>query len=296
MAELSRHQRGIEPAGFSDRPQCLGKIESAGCFPVFKRPGQSRGGLQKAIADRGGITKIRCLAARQDPKSKIALTLTENDSHQPPVNWKYEIVISQQTRGQRLPILSSEQVWKNGQCILERPNTEDRADPPQLTQTYLEQINTNQSFREIPFFFQSIDYIHLIPQLIRDQSNSNHNSISSSDAYGRGFLERLMHTKEKKRQARLSRIGKALKFAVPQLGDLKAELDAAGHPHLLAKYEHWRPDGAWQNEGDFSDGTIRLIGIFWTLLDNEAPLLLEEPELSLNPAIVKHLVDCPSEI
>ena len=32
-----------------------------------------------------------------------------------------------------------------------------------------------------------------------------------------------------------------------------------------------------------------LIGLFWTLLDGDAPLLLEEPELSLHTAIVKKL-------
>ena len=40
---------------------------------------------------------------------------------------------------------------------------------------------------------------------------------------------------------------------------------------------------------EFSDGTLRLIGLFWTLLDGDAPLLLEEPELSLHTAIVKKL-------
>jgi predicted ATPase len=32
-----------------------------------------------------------------------------------------------------------------------------------------------------------------------------------------------------------------------------------------------------------------LIGLFWALLDGDAPLLLEEPELSLHTAIVKKL-------
>ena len=34
---------------------------------------------------------------------------------------------------------------------------------------------------------------------------------------------------------------------------------------------------------------MRLIGLFWSLLDGDSPLLLEEPELSLNPAIVSRL-------
>jgi hypothetical protein len=34
---------------------------------------------------------------------------------------------------------------------------------------------------------------------------------------------------------------------------------------------------------------LRLIGLFWSLLDGESPLLLEEPELSLHSGIVKKL-------
>jgi len=41
--------------------------------------------------------------------------------------------------------------------------------------------------------------------------------------------------------------------------------------------------------GPVSDGTIRLIGLFWSLLEGDAPLLLEEPELSLHSEIVKRL-------
>ena len=34
---------------------------------------------------------------------------------------------------------------------------------------------------------------------------------------------------------------------------------------------------------------MRLIGLFWSLLEGESPLLLEEPELSLNSGIVSKL-------
>ena len=36
---------------------------------------------------------------------------------------------------------------------------------------------------------------------------------------------------------------------------------------------------------DFSDGTLRLIGLLWALLDGTGPLLLEKPELSLHQEI-----------
>jgi len=87
----------------------------------------------------------------------------------------------------------------------------------------------------------------------------------------------------------LAQIERALKEAVPQLKDLDVEKDETGVPHLEATYTHWRPNAGRQREDQFSDGTIRLIGLFWSLLDGDAPLLLEEPELSLHNSIVSKL-------
>lgn len=87
--------------------------------------------------------------------------------------------------------------------------------------------------------------------------------------------------------SRLRRINAALRVAVPQFKELRLERDEAGRPHLRGLYEHWRPDAGWQGEDQFSDGTLRLLGLLWSLLDGTGPLLLEEPELSLHQAIVQ---------
>ena len=47
--------------------------------------------------------------------------------------------------------------------------------------------------------------------------------------------------------------------------------------------------GAWQTEGQFSDGTLRLLGLLWAVLDRSGPLLLEEPELNLHSEVVRYL-------
>jgi len=54
-------------------------------------------------------------------------------------------------------------------------------------------------------------------------------------------------------------------------------------------YSHYRPNAGWQREEQFSDGTLRLLGLLWVLLEGESLLLLEEPELSLNDAIVREI-------
>ncbi len=82
---------------------------------------------------------------------------------------------------------------------------------------------------------------------------------------------------------------RALQIAVPQLQQLELWRDERGVPHLRGKYEHWRPRGAWQTEEQFSDGALRLLGLLWSLLEGGGPLLLEEPELSLHPEVVRYI-------
>jgi predicted ATPase len=97
-------------------------------------------------------------------------------------------------------------------------------------------------------------------------------------------------TTAKTRDARLKRIEKALVLAVPQFKELKFEQDPVnGRPHLKARYGHHRPNAGWQREDQFSDGTLRLLGLLWLLLEGDSLLLLEEPELSLNDAIVEQI-------
>jgi predicted ATPase len=79
------------------------------------------------------------------------------------------------------------------------------------------------------------------------------------------------------------------KAALPQFEDLQFERDEVGRPHLKARYLHWRPKGNWQQEDQFSDGTLRLFGLLWELAEPGPVLLLEEPELSLHSGIVRQI-------
>lgn len=110
-----------------------------------------------------------------------------------------------------------------------------------------------------------------------------------NDPFGGDFLEHVGITHDPTRSARLRRIQKALRVAVPQLSEIELKRDETGTPHLYGKYEHWRHKGAWQTEEQFSDGTLRLLGLLWAAMEGEGPLLLEEPELSLHPEIVRFL-------
>lgn len=267
-------------------PNASGKSNFLDAFRFLKDIAKPGGGLQKAISERGGLSKIRCLAARQDPDVQIKVHLSENGENNP--NWVYAIGIKQQGRGLHLPYVGYETVYKNNELIVNRPSSMDKRDKARLTQTNLEQINANKDFRDIARYFETISYSHMIPQLLRNPEAFTGPGVPG-DPYGRNLLETIARTQKQTRESRLSKIEKALKIAVPQLSGLNETKDDSGIPHLEAKYDHWRAKGAKQSEDQFSDGTLRLLGLLWAMLDGDSLLLLEEPELSLNSAIVRKL-------
>lgn len=269
-------------------PNASGKSNFLDIFRFLRDVAKPEGGgLQKALKDRGGVSKLRSLSARKGPEIGIEIDLAEAPGVEP--EWRYALAIRQQTRALRLPFVSHERVWHQGREVLNRPNEQDRADPARLTQTYLEQIGANSEFREVVRFLQAITYLHLVPQFLR-HADQIQGRIMEDDPFGQSFLERVAKTPEKTRKARFRTIEGALKIAVPQLQQLQFVRDeSTGRPHLQALYSHWRPDAGWQQEDQFSDGTLRLIGLLWALLEGDSLLLLEEPELSLNAGIVAQL-------
>ena len=267
-------------------PNASGKSNFLDVFRFLRDIAKQGGGLQYAVKQRGGLSKIRCLAAREHPDVEIEVTLSEYSSDIP--DWRYAIGIKQEPRGYRFPKIVYERVWKNNKLIMGRPNEEDKKDPALLTQTHLEQISANQQFREISNFFESVKYLHIVPQLIRNPEAFVGPGIPD-DPYGRNFLDTVARTPARTRHSRLGKIESALRTAVPQLRSLTNIKDASGIPHLEAIYTHWRSKGARQQEDQFSDGTLRLLGLFWALLESDSLLLLEEPELSLHSAIIVQL-------
>jgi len=206
------------------------------------------GGFQNAVQDkRGGVSSLRCLAARRYSDIIVKVSIGNDDN---PAFWGYELHFNQDNL--RRPIIKAEKVMKDGTLILSRPDSDDRNDPKRLTQTYLEQVYANQPFREVADFFLSVHYLHIVPQLVREPERSVG---KTKDPFGGDFLEQVVRNTW----------------------------------HLRGKYEHWRPRGAWQTEEQFSDGTLRLMGLLWASLEGTGPLLLEEPELSLHPEVIRFI-------
>lgn len=240
------------------------------------------GGLAAAIAARESFSTIRCLHAR-DP-SDVVLDVEVGSTTKPDA-WRYRLRL-QRRKGERQATVSEERVYRNGREIENLLRPPDASDPLIYSQTKLEQVAQNRKFRELADFFASIRYLHVVPQIVRDPRR--HLALGD-DPYGGDLLRRIKDVPKKTREPRLRRIAEALRVAVPQFVSLELKDDADGHPHLEAAFAHWRANAARQQEDQFSDGTLRLIGFLWSLTERGGPLLLEEPELSLNDAIVEKL-------
>ncbi|HPW69572.1 MAG TPA: ATP-binding protein [Deltaproteobacteria bacterium] len=271
----------IQDRTFLVGPNASGKSNFLDAFRFLRDLASPGGGFQESIERRGGVTALRCLAARRDSYVGLSVELKDPSNTS---KWEYEITFNQTK--QRRPILRKERVAFNGEVLLDRPNDEDRYDEARLSQTYLEQVNVNRPFRDLTTFFSSIRYLHIVPQLVREPDRSVGRS---DDPFGGDFLEQIAKTPEKTRNARMRRIKNALHVAVPQLQEIELERDNRGTPHLRGKFQHWRPRGAWQTEEQLSDGTLRLMGLLWAVMEGSGPLLLEEPELSLHPEIIRLL-------
>ena len=268
-------------------PNASGKSNLLDIFRFLRDIAKAEGGgLQKAISDRGGVSKIRCLSATQDVEVSIEIHIA--DTPDAPATWRYSVGFRQEPRGHRQTYLTYERVWREEELLLNRPDAEDNEDPDRLTQTALEQIAANAKFREIGGFLRNVTYLHLVPQLIRF-ADSIQGKIIEDDPFGQAFLERVASVHPSTRRSRLKKIEHALRTVIPQFEKLEFIRDNAGRPHLQSRYSHWCSNEEGQQENQFSEGTFRLIGLLWSLLERDSIILLEEPELSLNIGIVSQL-------
>lgn len=259
----------------------LGKSNFLDSFRFLHDIASVGGGFQEAVRKRRGVSSLRCLSARGKSDIVVRAHIGEEDN---PSLWKYEVSFGQDKK--RRPIIKSEEVSREGKVLLSRPDNKDKTQPERLLQTHLEQTDANRSFRELADFFSTIRYLHIVPQLVRypDLLAERREAFFGSD-----FLEQIARTPKRTRDARLRRIVDALHVAIPQLKQLELYRDPDGVAHLRGKYEHWKSRVGWQTEEQFSDGTLRLLGLFWASLDGVGPLLMEEPELSLHQEIVQYI-------
>lgn len=269
-------------------PNAVGKSNLLDAVRFLSEVAGPTGGLAAAIDKRGGVGRVRYLNARNHNHGRVLLAITLGDDVSVD-RWRYQIEFTRESAGTRRPVVFSEVVERDGERVVNRPDEADVRDRELLIQTALEQVARNHDFRTVNEFLARVRYLHLVPQLIRDPARVQP---VPGDPFGSDFLDRVASATKHHRERSLRLIRDALRIAVPQLDSLDLERDVTGRPHLIARYKHWRPNAARQDERDFSDGTLRLIGLLWSLIDGQRSpgvVLLEEPELSLHGAIAARL-------
>lgn len=274
-------------------PNAIGKSNLLDVFRFLRHLTLEGGGLAQAVKARRGLSRLRSLH-QKGKHSDVEIEVCVADGRGG--SWRYLLAFNRAGRGaaEEAPIVSREEVWllepgsASERNVLRRPDERDEADALQKTQTAIQQVTQNREFRPLVEFFASISYLHLVPQLVREEQSVPEDVIGG-DLYGRDLLLRIRATHARTRFSRLGRIRDALRLVVPNLDDLQLVLDENSRPHLQAGFRHWRGPAARQDEREFSDGTLRLIGMLWALQEPAGPLLLEEPELSLHMGIVRQL-------
>lgn len=268
-------------------PNASGKSNLLDSIRFLRDLTTSPGGLQFAVNLRGGVSRLRFLNARRNNMGRVRVAVALGDDSEPK-QWEYELDFTREKGSGGRPLVVAEIVRRNGVTIYEA-GASLANDPELATQTALEQVSLNRNFRELADFLSGVEYLHLVPQIVRDPARGGS---SLHDPFGGTFLSEVGQCPKKDYERRRRVMESALKLAVPQFESIDRVRDAGGTWHLEARYKNFRPAASAQDERDFSDGTLRLIGLLWALSDKlepRAPVLLEEPELSLHAEILKVL-------
>ena len=88
-------------------PNASGKSNLLDALRFLRQIASAGGGFQEAVASRGGIARVRCLAARSFNHGRVTLSISIGDDDVPG-EWTYEITFSAEPRGRHRPVLVSE--------------------------------------------------------------------------------------------------------------------------------------------------------------------------------------------
>ena len=197
-------------------PNAIGKSNLLDAIR-FLRDLVIEGRLERAVELRGGMAAVRSLHAKAVSDVQVGVDVMDDAG----AGWRYELVFNRESSKSTRPKVVRESVWRlapgsEPHPVLQRPDKNDRSDRDLLRQTALEQTSANQKFRELAEFLQTVTYVHLVPQLVREEQSPS-GARAGIDPYGRDLLERIRATPPKFQRGRLNRIQKVLKIVAPQL-------------------------------------------------------------------------------
>jgi predicted ATPase len=165
-------------------PNAAGKSNLLDAIRFLRDIAKKGGGFQYAIESRGGMSKIRCLSSEKHADVTMEIRLAENERQ--PIDWIYRLSFNDDiktvseseelliaARGLKImpeAVITEEKAWrrKTGGWVLERTPDSQEEDSETVKSTLLEQPSSNKAFRDISNFLRNAEYLHVIPQLIRD--------------------------------------------------------------------------------------------------------------------------------
>ncbi len=275
-------------------PNASGKSNLLDALRFLRDVARPAGGLRSATDEHGGIGRFRSLHAghrsrsgstgRNAPPPMPVLLEVRMELEGMP--WRYSLEIDDVAGD--VTVVSEEVDGPDGP-LLRRPDADDSEDPERLTQTHLEQISANRSFRRLVDALASVEYVHLVPELVRQPRQASGSHAGRRDAYGTDLLESIRTLPRDERARRLSLLQDQLAKVIPQLKELVYVPMENGTPHIGARFMERMTGPNLHLEDELSDGTLRLLGLLWALGSGTSPVLLEEPEMSLHAAAVRQI-------
>lgn len=266
----------------------IGKTNFIDVFRFLRDLAMFGGGLAMAVYNRKGMTNIRSRFARRMTNVELSIKVEDESGK----GWEYSISFDDSNKpdprapdGRGIKVVHERLAKIGGSKVKESFGA---------ARSLLESEKETEDFKDFVEFLVKTTYLHLVPQMIRENQTPLSETIGA-DPFGRGLLDQILKAAPADRKKRLKIIGKILERINPQFRELAQTVDSAGRPHLEVLFKDWRHHNSRQDERQFSDGMLRLIGLLWVVQDAAGTVLLEEPELSLNSGIAGQIAPFLSE-
>lgn len=151
-------------------------------------------------------------------------------------------------------------------------------------ETALQSATLSNSFKGIRDYFTGIHYIHPNPKKMLERGRY--------DEHATGFTQRVASRPDAVLQPAIARIRPILASIVPEIPCLRHKRIGSNDDIIFYSDDPQKP-GAFTHMR-FSEGTLRILGILFelaTLPKDTSLVLIEEPELFMQPSVVRSLPD-----
>jgi predicted ATPase len=182
---FDRAQVSLQGRVFLIGPNASGKSNLLDAFRFLHDLVALGGGFQEAISKRGGVSKLRCLAARRYPDVEIGVAVGGEEG---PPDWEYDLSFSQDNR--QRPFLRREVVKRSGSryfAVLEQATNVIRQDLTRHTLSKSTSILSlevsHNSSRQFAIFTSSPSWLEK-PTAMSDAGKTRSGRISWSKSRG----------------------------------------------------------------------------------------------------------------